>query len=204
MFFRDKDKKDGRCTICKECKKDYYLENKEFIAKYNKQYIQDNKEWARVRKSRSRNARIDYYRWLRREWTRKNPDKNKEHKKKDYNKHKDKYIQRAKNRRVKEKSLLADLTPGQWRYTLDKFKGECAYCGSLENITQEHIIPVDKLGEYTLGNIIPACFNCNRSKSNNDLKDWFIKQKFYCENRVNKIEKFAHGCANQSGRLDTV
>jgi len=53
----------------------------------------------------------------------------------------------------------------------DDFK--CQYCGSTPpNITLEidHIKPVSKGGTNDINNLVTSCFNCNRGKSNIELK----------------------------------
>jgi superfamily II helicase len=43
-FYKDKSKKDGLKTICKECQKNYINLNKEYILERGKKYYQNNKE----------------------------------------------------------------------------------------------------------------------------------------------------------------
>lgn len=43
-FSRDKRKRDGLCSRCKDCIKKYHLENREEILKKQKEYYQENKE----------------------------------------------------------------------------------------------------------------------------------------------------------------
>lgn len=40
----------------------------------------------------------------------------------------------------------------------------CMYCGSTENITIEHILPLIRGGQHTMDNVGPACRSCNSSK----------------------------------------
>ena len=43
-FYKYKRNKDGILTICKDCMKDYKKKNKTHIAKYHKDYYQENRE----------------------------------------------------------------------------------------------------------------------------------------------------------------
>lgn len=46
--------------------------------------------------------------------------------------------------------------------------GLCHYCGqkfSPRQLTMDHIVPLARGGTSTPGNVVPACRNCNRSKS---------------------------------------
>ena len=93
------------------------------------------------------------------------------------------------------KSLLAvqkhraagSLSIEQWFYILKLFNNECAYCGSKDNIEQEHIIAVNKSGKTSLGNIVPACRSCNASKKDNYLFDWYPFTNYFSETRLDKL-----------------
>ena len=79
----------------------------------------------------------------------------------------------------------------KWRQTLNYFDGKCAYCGKSEcELTQEHFVPLSAGGEYTTGNIIPACSFCNSSKHNKSFWDWYPSQRFYSKAREKKIMKY--------------
>lgn len=196
-YYKDKTKKDGLSTCCKDCRKQWKRDNKEKIASYNREYGQEHKEEAKIRKRKNRNNRVEHYRQLHRNWVARNPEKNKENKRKDYEKFKNAYIQRARLRRVLMESLRADLTYEQWVNTLFYFGQKCAYCGKDGEMHQEHIIPVSKSGEYTKDNIIPACPKCNLSKNNKDLEEWYPVQSFYCPDRLQFIQNFVNEFANQ-------
>lgn len=101
--------------------------------------------------------------------------------------------QHSQNRRTRQKALLSDLTFEQWLDSLEYFNNECAYCGyDDDDLEQEHVKPLSKGGEYTKSNIIPACKRCNTSKSNRNLNDWYKKQEFYNEEKLEKILDWIH------------
>lgn len=79
------------------------------------------------------------------------------------------------------------LTGDEWQKNLEYFDYSCAYCGSKENLTKEHIVPVTKGGATSKKNIIPACLSCNSAKSNKEFTAWFKKQAFFTEERFRKI-----------------
>ena len=55
------------------------------------------------------------------------------------------------------------------KYTLEDGSIPCSICGSLllDEITIDHIVPVDEGGETVLSNLQPAHRGCNSSKHSN-------------------------------------
>jgi 5-methylcytosine-specific restriction endonuclease McrA len=64
------------------------------------------------------------------------------------------------------------LSGGDWNIILRIFGNMCVYCGSGEEITADHFIPISKGGQTTLDNIVPACHSCNSSKQDKNPKEW--------------------------------
>ena len=76
-----------------------------------------------------------------------------------------------------------------WRQSIrEKWEHQCAYCGSKENITLDHVIPQAKGGTDHITNVVCACESCNRAKAHTDFYEWYPKQDFYTEERFNQIE----------------
>jgi hypothetical protein len=84
-----------------------------------------------------------------------------------------------------------DYTFAEWRETVIFFGGECAYCGRTmrkgETLTRDHLFAQSKGGKTTQDNVVPACSSCNSSKGNSDFKDWYMKQSFFSQERLNRI-----------------
>lgn len=78
---------------------------------------------------------------------------------------------------------------------LRDFGGACAYCGTaltMRTVEIDHFIPCSKGGPHALGNVLPACFSCNRGPSgkwNRDPEEWYRAQPFFTEARWRKILK---------------
>lgn len=51
----------------------------------------------------------------------------------------------------------------------DGFK--CAYCGSDDNLTMDHIVPKSRGGQSNWENLVTACHPCNNRKDNKLLED---------------------------------
>lgn len=82
----------------------------------------------------------------------------------------------------------------EWKECVIFFGGECAYCGATprkgQRLTRDHLEPVSRGGITTQSNIVPACSSCNSSKGAEDFKDWFMKQAFFSQERLNRIFKW--------------
>lgn len=50
----------------------------------------------------------------------------------------------------------------------------CNYCGSIENLSLDHIFPKGLGGQDDAENLIFACKNCNSSKGKKDLMEWMV------------------------------
>ena len=53
----------------------------------------------------------------------------------------------------------------------------CVYCGSTDNLSTDHIMPIIKGGNQDPKNLIKACKSCNSSKNNSFFIDWYSKSK---------------------------
>lgn len=76
-----------------------------------------------------------------------------------------------------------------WRERIkDNWNYECAYCGSEENITLDHVKPRSLGGQDTSNNVVCACHTCNQSKGHQDWKKWYESQYYYSWERMKSIE----------------
>lgn len=87
-----------------------------------------------------------------------------------------------------------DFSHQEWKECLIYFGGECAYCGGTprkgQRLTRDHLEPISKGGRTIQSNIVPACASCNSSKGADDFKEWFMKQPFFSQERLNRIFKW--------------
>jgi len=91
-------------------------------------------------------------------------------------------------------ALLVEVTPklAKKRFRDEIYKSwnhKCAYCG--DNATSlDHVIPRHKSGETTRKNLVPACRRCNASKASYKLHEWYLDQDFFCQAKLNRIERW--------------
>lgn len=78
-----------------------------------------------------------------------------------------------------------------WRSDIIRsWNSQCAYCGSNQNITLDHIIPLAKGGSNITNNLICCCKSCNRSKAHNKMEDWYKSQDFFSEKKYAIIKQW--------------
>lgn len=52
----------------------------------------------------------------------------------------------------------------------------CFVCGAKEKIQLDHVIPIAKKGDHSIGNLMPLCQSCNYSKNDLLFMEWKIKK----------------------------
>ncbi|MDR0918065.1 MAG: HNH endonuclease [Oscillospiraceae bacterium] len=85
-------------------------------------------------------------------------------------------------------SKLGDESFGEkdWEETKIFFNHRCAYCDcDTDHLEMDHAIPLnkDRLGEHRLGNLVPACRNCNSKKGSKDYIS-FLGDNVQAINRI--------------------
>ena len=78
-----------------------------------------------------------------------------------------------------------------WRQKIkEEWNHKCAYCGSEENLTIDHIVPQSKGGMDNTKNVVCCCHSCNQSKGHEHWKLWYVQQDFYNEESFARIEEW--------------
>lgn len=74
-------------------------------------------------------------------------------------------------RRVRQLGTEAEARPTKADYAVIAASGPCVYCGQpAEHV--DHVRPLARGGREQLGNLVPACGRCNRSKHDLLLTEW--------------------------------
>ena len=72
---------------------------------------------------------------------------------------------------------------------IEFFDYKCAYTGQPleENYHLDHVVALTKGGTNYIYNIVPCGREVNCSKNNREMESWFRQQKYFSEDRLNKI-----------------
>lgn len=156
--------------------RDYREANRALLSQQSRRYYEANKERILQQRKRYREANKGKVQAVIREWQKRNREK---------------VLQHCARRNAHKRDLPATLTIEQWRQCKKHFNHSCAYCGrAMKRLTQEHFVPISSGGNYTVGNIIPACSKCNSSKRDKSFFEWYPQQKFYSRMREKRILKY--------------
>ena len=230
-FQKAKKGKYGLTANCKDCqskyKKEYHDKNAERLAEYNKKYYEENHEKCLNTRSKWRKNNSDYFQQYRNEHKEESKVNGKvyyvENKETITQYKNDWYIKNRKRiilmrriyrrnnrgkiqtwgnkRRTMKAKLEHSFTNNDWKLVMSKFNYECAYCGEEKKLTQDHFIPLYSGGEFTINNVIPACINCNSSKSNKAFDVWYPTYKYYSKHRERKVLDFLNYNKNKEQQL---
>lgn len=184
-YFRvDKRLKCGLQPNCKECDRQYRVENKDRIAERDKKYREENKDrltdYQIKYREDNRERKVEFNRQYR--------EDNKEY-----------FRSYQQKRKSFERNLPSTLTTNQWRHARSYFNHGCAYCGRKRKLEQDHFWPLSKGGGYTATNIIPACRSCNSSKHNKPFEEWYPTYESYSPEREAKIYEYFEQLALEKG-----
>ncbi|MCQ8831765.1 HNH endonuclease [Streptomyces malaysiensis] len=145
-----------RCIECRrENARARYAQNREREVDRVKDYWRRNPE-VRDRISKGRNPEMSKAYYLA------NRDRIAELQHAWYEANKFTVTQRSRLRRARY--AAGDLTQDEWFEIVEQHGGVCLACGSPDQLTVDHIIPLSQGGEHTADNVQPLCSTCNKSK----------------------------------------
>lgn len=183
----------------KASKQKYYEENKEAISRAKRAHYLGNKEKYKEQFRAYRERNREKLLAKDRAYNKENRERRREYERGYYSINKDKLRGKHNRRRSRRNGLEATLTAEQWERICEVFNHECAYCGHVTDLEQEHFVPLVQGGGYTESNIIPACRSCNASKNDKDFFEWYPQQDFYSQARQDRIlQHLGYGGNEQS------
>lgn len=144
-----------------------YWNNRDDRITYSRKYRKENPDKIRANNEKFRTNGIAQK--SAKNWRDNNKDKisvyNKEYKKQ----HPEKRTESERKRRARKFGCQGNISSGLWIRILDFYGNKCLCCGSIENITQDHVVPLSKGGTHTFDNVQPLCGHCNSSKNSKTI-----------------------------------
>ncbi|WP_186331665.1 HNH endonuclease [Paenibacillus xylanexedens] len=92
-----------------------------------------------------------------------------------------------------------DISNEEWELCKEYFNNSCAYCNlslathqkvNKQDLHKEH---VDPNGSNDLANCVPSCRECNSSKKDKNMIEWYKTKDFYSITNLKKIEDWLKG-----------
>lgn len=157
--FRYDSAKDKHRSDCVKCERKsqaiYRQKNREALLERNRAWQSANRDKARA----ASNA-----------WKANNPDKAKESHRNWWTNNRG--IRYANTQRRKSRLLENSVFSISKREIERLYASPCFYCGTIGNTTADHIVPISRGGQHSIGNLVPACKTCNSSKKDSLLTEW--------------------------------
>lgn len=146
-FSKNSREKDGLCRECKDCAK---IRGKE---RYQKDGEKLRSQMAELR-------RVDYDRRLQIE--------------RDSRARRKEAQRPLKNARqqIRNRLLSSSVYKLSAKEIARLYETPCFNCGSLENLSIDHIVPLSRGGSHSIGNLMTLCRVCNSSKGKKLLVEW--------------------------------
>ena len=188
-YRKNKAAKDGLQSACKPCQKQFYIDNKSKILKQVSEYRKANLDKVRASDLEYRKRNREKARVRAKEWIEANPEKAKATRRAYYVENRAELISKVREWKLAnpERARLLDNNSvhrrrqklsqnGVFKVTVKELRRirsrPCVYCGATKKVEVDHVIPLDRGGPHSIGNLAPACSRCNRSKSNLFITEW--------------------------------
>lgn len=138
--------------------------NKQKLLQRAKEYRDSHKEELKIKNRLYRESHKDVNSLRGKAWREKNKEHIKEYQKEYHNKNLDKWASYERNRRAKKSGNWGSIPSWLWEQILEFYGNVCLCCGTSNDITQDHILPLSKGGKHTPENVQPLCGTCNYRK----------------------------------------
>lgn len=162
-----------RRLIKREYKRRRYQENPEIQREATRRWQEKNREYSVIKAREWNTKNREQYNANMRAWREKNKEKvaanNKKWREENPGGRKI-YDHRRRDAAIKNGKFK--ITVREWNRMIARYNGCCAYCGSSEKITMDHVVPLSRGGRHSIGNVLPACFSCNVRKNAKFIVEW--------------------------------
>lgn len=177
-------------TDCEKCNSDYhknlyatkremriqqvrahYELNRDAKQAYNQNYHVVNKDRLLEHKRLKRLNNLEAERKRQRDWARNNKDKVNATARRHYAKNPESIQKHHAARRAKRLgNKTFYISKSEWK---NFYLNECFYCKlKKEQMTVEHLIPISRGGDHSIGNLTTLCLSCNSSKAGKTWMEW--------------------------------
>lgn len=144
-----------------------------------KRWQAENREKARESNRKSYAKHVERERIKSAEWREANRELARQRNRESYWRDPTKPRQRRQLRRVIESQFV--ILPKELRRI---YSQPCAACGSMENQSLDHIIPISKGGRHSIGNLQTLCLPCNVKKANRTIMEWRLGRVAHRQRRT--------------------
>jgi 5-methylcytosine-specific restriction endonuclease McrA len=166
QFGPDKRQKLGIRNECKTCYAAYMREwsrnNSKSVNARVRKYHAANKDELNLKRAHRAKRNVEQTNAARARWAKMNPEKMRE--------------SRVKSLHKRRQTISSD----SFQVPVSRFvrmrKKPCVYCGAVEKIEIDHVVPLYRGGSNSEGNLVPACASCNRSKGYKFVMEWKLKR----------------------------
>lgn len=153
-FPKDSRAPDGLYSRCKAC-----------VRAESTAYRENNPEKRQVTTKsyyeRNRSSRLIYFA----QWRESHPNESLERPRLAKRRHPETRRASRGRDRARRAAAVSTLTTQEWLEILEYFGHACAYCLRTDKpLEQDHVIPLNKGGEHTAENVVPACRRDNARK----------------------------------------
>lgn len=162
--------------------RNYYWNNKDRLNQANREYRTANHQRILLHNRNYYRENAEFCRQISRDYRKRHPEVARQGRQRYYAR--------------KAKCVHEPFTVEQLRSHIAKWAGSCAYCGSFQAKTLDHLVSISKQGAHALSNLVPACQSCNSSKQEFDAWDWYTRQPFYSLDRWQKIQQILEDCSS--------
>lgn len=178
-FAKDSRLKSGRGSKCVICKREqsniYRINNLDSSRSRVKNWQENNREQTRINAKQWTANNSERVRELSRLRYAKNPEKQREAETRWIEKNPNAKAIANQVRRSRENNGKRFLVTDK---EIAKIKAApCFACGSKDRVEIEHLIPVSRGGDYSIGNFASLCKSCNSSKRNKTVFEWKIYRR---------------------------
>lgn len=157
-FNKNKNRYDGHQGYCRPCQNSRNVEWQ----------IDNRDRYLALKKARYNSNKEKHNEGVRR-WQKENPKKMAAIYARYTQNHKEKIYLKNHRRRIKVKSNTLVVLDKEIKRL---YSSNCIHCGTTENITMDHLIPVSRGGRHSIGNLVPMCRSCNSRKGKRLYAEW--------------------------------